>query len=242
MHLYKEFAMKIQWLGHCCFRLIESTGTTIITDPYQPQEDLTLPSVTADVVTCSHDHPNHANAQAIGGNPTVITEPGFFEIKGVDVETMYAGKENHIVCKYRMDGVDICHLGDIASDCTPDLVDMLGPVDVLLIPIGGNGYTIDAETAKEYVDVLMPEIVIPMHYASDEYEFDCDLDKLRNFVNLFDDENVKELETDTLEFDRDDFDNETSTVIIPNLYKLSSTKTQRSPLHLGKGIVFLLCC
>ena len=211
--------MKIQWLGHCCFRLIESTGTTIITDPYESQENLTLPSVTADVITVSHKHPLHANAAGIDGHPSVITQPGYFEIKGVDIETAVVGKENHLACRFRMDGVDVCHLGDILSDCSPDLVDILTPVDVLLIPIGGNGYTIDAETAKEYVDLLMPEVVIPMFYKTDEYDLDYDLDSLRDFVKLFDDENVKELDTDTLEFDRDDFDNENTTVVIPQLYK-----------------------
>jgi len=39
------------------------------------------------------------------------------------------------------------------------------PVNVLLIPVGGN-YTIDAEMAKEYVDRIMPEIVIPMHFRT----------------------------------------------------------------------------
>jgi len=211
--------MKIQWLGHCCFRLTESTGTTIITDPYESQEDLVLPSVSADVVTVSHKHFMHANAAGIGGHPTVITQPGYFEVKGVGIETAIVGKENHLACKFRMDGVDICHLGDIISDCSPDLVDILTPVDVLLLPIAGNGYTIDAETAKEYVDLLMPEIVIPMYYKTDEYDLDYDLDSLRDFVKLFDDENVKEIEADTLEFDREDFDNENTTVIIPKLYK-----------------------
>ena len=53
--------MNIQWLGHSAFRLVESTGTTIITDPYDgSMVGYDLPSgLTADIVTVSHDHDDH---------------------------------------------------------------------------------------------------------------------------------------------------------------------------------------
>ena len=52
--------MNIQWLGHSAFRLVESTGTTIITDPYDgSMVGYDLPSgLTADIVTVSHDLQN----------------------------------------------------------------------------------------------------------------------------------------------------------------------------------------
>ena len=56
-------------------------------------------------------------------------------------------------------------MGDLGEECSAELLEMLLPVNILLIPVGGT-YTIDAEQAKEYVDRLMPDIVIPMHYRS----------------------------------------------------------------------------
>ena len=50
------------------------------------------------------------------------------------------------------------------------LVESLMPVNILLIPVGGN-YTIDAKEAKEYVDRIMPDVVIPMHYKTKDCEF-----------------------------------------------------------------------
>ena len=51
-----------------------------------------------------------------------------------------------------MDGVDLCHMGDVGEECTVRLAEVIGSVNVLMIPIGGN-YTIDAKQAKEYVDI-----------------------------------------------------------------------------------------
>ena len=48
--------MKIQWLGHSCFKLTESTGTTIVTDPYESYVGFEMEKVQADIVTISHHH------------------------------------------------------------------------------------------------------------------------------------------------------------------------------------------
>ncbi len=51
--------MKITWLGHSSFKLEESTGTTVVTDPYHPYVGYEMPEVTADIVTVSHGHKDH---------------------------------------------------------------------------------------------------------------------------------------------------------------------------------------
>ena len=52
--------MVIQWLGHSCFKLTESTGTTVVTDPYDSYIGYKMEPVTADVVTISHNHKDHS--------------------------------------------------------------------------------------------------------------------------------------------------------------------------------------
>ena len=51
--------MKITWLGHSSFRLEESTGTTVVTDPYDSYVGYDMPEVKADIVTVSHPHKDH---------------------------------------------------------------------------------------------------------------------------------------------------------------------------------------
>lgn len=212
--------MKIEWLGHSSFKLTESTGTSIITDPYDSKGvGTSYPDVTADIVTVSHKHFDHDAIRAVDGAPTVIDVPGVVEINGVNIygflsfhdKKRGALRGKNIVYRFRMDGVEICHLGDIGEELSPMLAELIGSVNVLMIPVGGK-YTIDAEEAKEYVDMLMPDVVIPMHYKTDGYngEF-ADIDE---FLDLFPRENVVFVEEDFKEFDRTDFDGEKTTVLV----------------------------
>jgi len=72
--------------------------------------------------------------------------------------------------------------------------------------------TIDAAEAREYVDKIMPDIVIPMHYKTK----DCalDIDKVNEFLELFDEEDIVYCNSDTIYFDRSDFDGEKTKVIV----------------------------
>lgn len=214
--------MKIRYLGHSCFLLTESTGTSIVTDPYGAV-GFDLPSISADVVTVSHDHYDHNNVKAVKGNPVVIREEGNYEIGGVGITAIKSWHDNsngsergeNLIFKFRMDGLEICHLGDLGEECSSSLIEMLLPVHVLLVPVGGT-YTLDAEQAKEYVDRIMPSIVIPMHYKTKG--LNLDIDKVSEFSDLFDDseveEEIVELDGDELELFRDDITDESTKIIL----------------------------
>ena len=65
------------------------------------------------------------------------------------------------------DGLTFCHLGDLGHTFTDTEAKVIGKVDVLFVPIGGN-YTLNGEGAKEVIEALKPRLyVIPMHYAVD---------------------------------------------------------------------------
>ncbi len=209
--------MTIRWLGHSCFVLTESTGTAIVVDPYG-HVGYDLPEgLVADAVTVSHNHYDHSNTDAVSGDPEIFSKPGTFELKGVSItgiKTFHDREEgesrgSNVIFKFRMDGIDVCHLGDIGEDCSAQLVESLLPVDVLMIPVGGK-YTLDAEQAKEYVDLLMPDIVIPMHYKTKSLAID--IDRAEPFLKLFDEEYVEILETDTVDLDREDLGNKVTKV------------------------------
>ena len=210
--------MKIEYLGHSCFKLTESTGTSVVCDPYDPSVGYDMPEASADAVTVSHHHYDHDNVKAVGGNPAVIDGECSYDLPGVEINAIKSfhdgtrGKKrgDNLIFKFRMDGIDICHLGDLGEACSSELIDVLLPVNVLLIPVGGN-YTIDAEMAKEYVDRIMPDVVIPMHYR--EKGCALDIDKVDKFTDLFDEEYVEELEERELELMRSDLNGETKVVV-----------------------------
>ena len=211
--------MKIQYLGHSCFKLTESTGTTVITDPYQKVGYEMVEGQTADAVTVSHAHFDHDNVSAVGGNPKIFREQGVYRLPGVElqgIKSYHDAKEGrlrgeNVIFKIRMDGLDICHMGDLGEECSAELLELLLPVNILLIPVGGT-YTIDAKQAKEYVDRLMPDIVIPMHYRTKDSTID--IDKVQAFLGLFDEEDIEICRKNELEFSRDDLTEERTKVIL----------------------------
>ena len=211
--------MIITPLGHSCFLLQESTGTTVITDPYSSDIGITLPAVRADVVTVSHAHYDHNNVGAVSGNPMVIDKPGLHDVKGVQIFGLntYHDEQNgkhrgaNVIFNIRMDGVNVCHLGDVGHGPSPMMIEAIGPVDILLVPVGGK-YTIDAEVAKEYVDRLMPSVIIPMHYKTDD--IDLDIDGVDSFLDYFDEDDIEYVTDGKAEFDRADFDDEYSMKVI----------------------------
>ena len=163
--------MRIEYLGHSCFKITDSNGISVVTDPYQGVGYSLPEKVSADIVTVSHSHFDHNYTEAIKGNPQIVTACQKRTINGVTIEGIASyhdeqkGRlrgENRIF-KIRMDGMTLCHLGDLGEPVRLELVKAIGETDILFIPIGGT-YTIDATQAKSYVNAIAPKMVIPMHY------------------------------------------------------------------------------
>ncbi len=210
--------MNIQWLGHAAFKLVESTGTIIITDPFEKKDigyDMLVSN--PNIVTksnCSASTPN-----SVSGDPLVIHAEGIYEVDGVhilcvgDNDTVNEnGDYNNLIFKFRMDGVDICHLGHVKSECSVELSEAIGSVDILLVPVGG-GDCITADMASEYVELLMPDVVVPMSFKTRDTILD--LDKVDLFLRQFEDYEI--IYTNSpVEFDRTEFDGETTKIIVFN--------------------------
>ncbi len=162
--------MEIKYLGHASF-LIKSKNARIVTDPFDPYIGIKYPKVEADVVTVSHSHKDHSRADQIGGNPLVIDMPGEFEKLGVRIfgfKTFHDKKQGaergeDIMYKFESEGISVLHCGDLGLVPDDAFLDMIGDVNVLMVPVGGF-YTIDPDEAAELVKKIEPSIVIPMHY------------------------------------------------------------------------------
>ncbi len=169
--------MKIKWLGHASFMITSEAGTKIITDPYVTTENLNGEiEESADIVTVSHEHGDHSNVSAVQGSPEVVK--GTAKVKGIEFKGIPTyhddakGKSrgnNTILC-FEMDGIRVCHLGDLGHPLSDKQIAELGSVDILLIPVGGF-YTIDAKVAGQVCDKLKPKVIIPMHFRNDKCAF-----------------------------------------------------------------------
>lgn len=165
--------MKISWLGHSCFKIEDDAGKAVVTDPFAENVGYPPPQTRADVVTISHEHYDHNNVKAVKGGPAVVRGPGKKTASGIEFEGTASyhddrgGKlrgKNTIFC-FEMDGIRVCHLGDLGHLLGEKEAAALGKVDVMMIPVGGT-FTLDAEGAKKVVRQVKPKIVMPMHFET----------------------------------------------------------------------------
>ena len=196
--------MEISWLGYSCFR-IKGGKTTIITDPYPPDLGYSLGKATSQIITVSHQHPGHSYVRGIEGQPKVVSGPGEYEISGVSIIGIATFHDNlkgsergkNTVYLIEVDGISVCHLGDLGHALTAEQVEGIDNVDVLLVPVGGAS-TIDASTAAQVVRQLEPKVVIPMHYKTEALK--RELEPVDLFLNEM---GVKEVERkDKLSFNK----------------------------------------
>lgn len=167
--------MKIKWLGHSSFLVTSERGVRIITDPYKVQPGLSYAEIAeaADIVLVSHEHGDHNNSGGVKGNPKVLRGPGVKEVdglvfKGVGTyhdDDLGRKRGSNTVFAFNVDGIRVCHLGDLGHVLGDKEAADIGPVDVLFVPIGGF-YTIDSSEATRVVDKLSPRVAIPMHFKT----------------------------------------------------------------------------
>jgi L-ascorbate metabolism protein UlaG (beta-lactamase superfamily) len=169
-------AVEIRWFGHSFFQITSSTGTRIITDPFGAM-GYPMPEVWPHIVTVGRETGNHNNVRLAKGNPLVLRglredrddwnqiNLTFRDVLIYDVPIhrrgLYGFKGSGFV--FEMDGLCVLHTGDVGEPFNEDQLEMIGHVDVVLLPVGGAS-TLGPENAKKVVEQLKAKIVVPMHY------------------------------------------------------------------------------
>ena len=172
--------VEIKWFGHAFFQITSSSGTQIITDPFRYM-GYPMPEVWPDVVTVGKETRNHSNVELARGDPIILRG---LKSWGADWNVINTLVRDVLIYNvpihmratydyikgsafvYEVDGLCICHTGDLGEPFNEDQLDLIGHIDIAFVPIGGS-YTMGPESAKKVVDQLKPKIAIPMHYYSD---------------------------------------------------------------------------
>jgi L-ascorbate metabolism protein UlaG (beta-lactamase superfamily) len=213
--------MEITYIGHSCFK-IKGKTLSIIIDPYDPKIGYKLPKLSADVVLVTHDHPDHNNSAAVSDSRLVIDTPGEYEIGGAFVygrgvyhdEKQGAEKGKNTMYLITIDGIDILHVGDLGHELSKEDIEKIPNVDILMVPVGGGGYTIDAEKASELISVFEPAYVIPMHYKTPDINDSIKLDSVDKFLDEMGVENGVKKDLDKLTINSVKEDSEGTEVVV----------------------------
>ncbi len=175
--------MKIKWYGHAAFLITSDQGVKIITDPYESGAfggQLTYGQIKdqADIVIISHDHADHNDTKSLPGSPEIVKGSGSKTLKGISIKGISTyhdpskGSErgDNTIFTFSIDGMKICHLGDLGHILSEKELAEIGPVDLLLIPVGGY-FTIDPNEATRVAEQIKPKILIPMHFKTKKCGF-----------------------------------------------------------------------
>ena len=121
----------------------------------------------------------------------VISSPGEYGVAGFDILGIAARRhldsetEGKISTMYRVeiDGTRVGIIGNIYEKLSDEQLEQLGVLDILVIPVGGNGYTLDATGAISLIRMIDPKIVIPVHYADNSLKYEVPQDELKTFIS-----------------------------------------------------------
>lgn len=166
--------MRIKWFGHSSFLLTSEAGTRVLIDPYYKFLGYRMPvPIESDIVVVTHDHTDHNKINAASGDYLLVNEPKEYSRGDVSItgfKTFHdkvngAKKGPNIVFRFQMDGLTICHCGDLGHLLTEQQIKEIGKVDIAIVPVGGR-MTLDGPEAAQVVRQLQATVAIPMHYST----------------------------------------------------------------------------
>ena len=188
--------MRIRWHGHACFEF-EDSERTVVLDPHDGRSiGIKPPVASADVVLMTHNHYDHNAVRSISGKHTdVLSRNGLFDVKGFTVEGLHTyhdtthGSERgeNTMYLFEMDGISVCHCGDLGAMPEEGVLSKIRGVDILLVPTG-EVFTMVLSEVRRFVEEVNPSIVIPMHYRVGGLSIP--ISPLDDFLELIPEDNI----------------------------------------------------
>ncbi|MGH2408488.1 MAG: MBL fold metallo-hydrolase [Candidatus Limnocylindrales bacterium] len=196
--------MEITWYGGSCIRLRGKEGV-VAADAYRSIVGLTGRGLTADIVTYSHADPRPLplKGKAKGKDPAPdgvvrptslepsfqLDRPGEYEVHQVLISGVRAyrdeqkGAENgdNVIFVYELDGLHTVHLGDIGHALTESMIGEIGPVEVVVVPVGGH---LSAARAAALVAQLDANLVVPIPVCEEETACEAEMAKFRHEMGV----------------------------------------------------------
>lgn len=161
--------MEITWYGYNCFSM-KTKGGTLVMDPYNKDTGLKLPDLKASVVILSDEENKTNNAEAVGGDPKVLTWPGEYEVAGIAITALDLPKSakskketatKGMIYSFDADGMKVCYISDFKVPVTEELMESIGDVDILVVPLQGN-----MEELHKTIEEIEPRVVVPIGFKT----------------------------------------------------------------------------
>ena len=179
--------MELEFYGANCFRVKTKEASVVLDD--------TLSKNSAKSVTKKDEVAIFSQHQLITDDAAktarlVLESPGEYEVGDLTVRGVQArahmdeegDKKTAVVYQMLYDGQTITFLGHVHPDIVDEVIEVAGGTDVLVLPVGGNGYTLDATGATSLIKKIEPDVVIPSYYHDDALTFEVPAAPLDDFI------------------------------------------------------------
>ncbi len=173
--------MVITHHGGQCFK-VTFGDLTLVFDPIAKGASLPPVRFGADIALVSRDHPDMNGIEEVtygDRKPFAVTGPGEYERQGIVIQGFLSKSKYptspkatqddnsyiNTVYSVELEDMTLVHLGAISdTELSKEARENIGEIDVLFVPIGGDGVLTPAQ-AHELAVSLEPKIIVPMHWS-----------------------------------------------------------------------------
>lgn len=206
--------MQIEFFGGNCIRVSSKKVTVVVDDNLETlgQKSVTKPDHIS-IVT---------NPELIKSSQETqfrVDQPGEYEVSDVSIKGIAArahtdeeGKKNATVVRLVLEDIRIGIVGHIYPELSEEQLEELGMIDVLMIPVGGNGYTVDSIGALKLIKKISPRIVMPTHFGDNKLKYEVPQTPLEEVIKGLAMEPSETL--DALKLKGRDFDEGTKLIVL----------------------------
>lgn len=164
------------WHGQSCFTIKGKKGI-VVTNPYV-DDGIKNEKLKADVVLVSDMPPvfgeEKGTKKLLSVAPAsadttvkIFDVPGEYEVSEIPVTGIEVPEQKKTIFQFRVDDMSVCYLGNINQVIPAEMIEKIGDVDILMIPVGGSG-CLDAKKAQSVIEEIEPRMVVPMCYDENE--------------------------------------------------------------------------
>jgi L-ascorbate metabolism protein UlaG (beta-lactamase superfamily) len=165
--------MDIQFYGANCVTISTKQARVVVDDRFTTDKHAKPVAKPGDIMVFTGAHDSDQKGAKI-----VIDQPGEYEVSGISIDGIAArahldevDQQSVTVYKILADDVRILIIGHVYPELTDEQLEEIGTVDLMVVPVGGNGYTLDGIGALEIIKKVEPKLIIPTHYADPSITF-----------------------------------------------------------------------
>ena len=208
--------MDIKFFGANAVRLQTKKASIVVDDNL---DSLGQKSITKE--TDLSVYTNRIDEEKVPKSLFYVDRPGEYEVNNVSIKGIAAqahmdeaGMKNAVLYRLVIDDYKIGIVGHMYSEISDEQLESLGMIDVLFVPVGGNGFTLDAASALNVIKKIGPSVVVPTHYKDSKIKYEVPQDEISEARKALSMEPAEEL--DQLSLKSREFSEGTKLVILKN--------------------------